>query len=78
MDLSPEGIVAYVTSLIDTMPAAIMQGNVFALTITLIVFFIAVVVINHMTGLIIRFLKKAILFIIVTLSVLAVRHHVLR
>jgi len=68
MELSPEGIVAYVTSLIDTMPAAIMQGDVFALTITLIAFFIAVVVINQLTGLLIRFLKKAILFMIVALA----------
>ena len=68
MELSPEGIIAYVISLIDTMPSAIMQGDVFALTITLIIFFIAVVVINQLTGLLIRFLKKAILFIIVTLA----------
>jgi len=68
MELSPEGIVAYVTSLIDTMPAAIMQGDVFALTITLIAFFIAVVIINQLTGLLIGFLKKAILFLIVTLA----------
>ena len=68
MELSPEGIIAYVISLIDTMPSAIMQGDVFALTITLIVFFIAVVVINQLTGLLIGFLKKAILFIIVTLA----------
>jgi hypothetical protein len=68
MELSPEGIVAYVTSLIDTMPSAIMQGDVFALTITLILFFIAVVIINQLTGLLIRFLKKAILVIIVTLA----------
>ena len=50
------------------MPAAIMQGDVFALTITLIAFFIAVVVINRLTGLLIVVLKKIILFIIVTLA----------
>lgn len=68
MELSPEGIIAYIIGLIDTMPSAIMQGDVFALTITLIIFFIAVVVINQLTGLLIRFLKKAILFIIVSLA----------
>ena len=68
MELSPEGIIGYITGYIDTMPSAIMQGDIFALTITLIVFFIAVVVINQLTGLLIRFLKKAILFIIVTLA----------
>jgi len=68
MELSPEGIIAYITGYIETMPSAIMQGDIFALTITLIVFFIAVVVINQLTGLLIRFLKKAILFIIVTLA----------
>ena len=68
MEISPEGIVSYVTGLIDTMPAAIIQGDVFALTITLIVFFILVVIINQLTGLIIRFLKKVILFLIVALA----------
>lgn len=68
MELSPEGIIAYITGYIETMPSAIMQGDIFALTITLIVFFIAVVVINQLTGLLIRFLKKAILFIIVALA----------
>lgn len=68
MELSPEGIVSYVTSLIDTMPSAIMQGDTFALTITLIAFFILVVIINQLTGLLIRFLKKVILFIIVALA----------
>ncbi|MCK9580828.1 MAG: hypothetical protein M0Q92_10330 [Methanoregula sp.] len=68
MELSPEGIIAYVTGYIEAMPSAIMQGDIFALTITLIAFFIAVVVINRLTGLLIVFLKKAILFIIVTLA----------
>ena len=68
MELSPDGIISYVTGYIDTLPSAIMQGDVFALTITLIAFFIAVVIINQLTGLLVRFLKKAILFIIVTLA----------
>jgi hypothetical protein len=50
------------------MPAEIMRGDVFALTITLIAFFIAVVVINRLTGMLIVVLKKIILFIIVTLA----------
>ena len=68
MELSPQGIVAYITTFIDTLPSEIMEGDVFALTITLIAFFIAVVVINKLTGLLIVFLKKIILFLIVTLA----------
>jgi hypothetical protein len=68
MDLSPEGIIAFATGYIETMPAAIMRGDVFALTITLIAFFIAIVIINRLTGLLIVFLKKVILLIIVVLA----------
>ena len=50
------------------MPAEIVRGDVFALTITLIAFFIMVVIINRLTGLLIIVLKKIILFIIVTLA----------
>lgn len=68
MEFSPQGIIAYASGYIQTMPAEIMQGDVFALTFTLIAFFIAVVIINKLTGLLIVFLKKIILFIIVTLA----------
>lgn len=68
MELSPRGVIAYITTYIDTLPSDIMRGDVFALTITLIAFFIAVVVINKLTGLLITFLKKIILFLIVTLA----------
>lgn len=68
MDLSPGGIIAYVIEYIDTLPAAILRGDVFALTITLIAFFIAVVIINKLTGMLVLFLKKIILFIIVALA----------
>lgn len=68
MELSPQGIIAYIATYIDTLPSDIVRGDVFALTITLIAFFIAVVVINKLTGLLIIFLKKIILFLIVTLA----------
>ena len=68
MILSPEGIVAYVTGYIQSMPAEIMRVDVFALTITLIAFFAAVVIINRLTGLLINVLKKIILFLIVALA----------
>ena len=68
MILSPEGIVAYVTGYIQSMPAEIMRGDVFALTITLIACFAAVVIINRLTGLLINVLKKIILFLIVALA----------
>jgi hypothetical protein len=67
-DIFPVGIVTYATEYIDTLPAAVLQGDVFALTITLIAFFIAVVIINKLTGMLVVFLKKAILFMIVTLA----------
>lgn len=68
MDLSPEGIIAYVTDYVNTLPAALLRGDVFALTITLIAFFVGVVIINKLTGMLVLFLKKVILFIIVTLA----------
>lgn len=68
MDISPVGIVAFVTDYIQSLPAEIARGDVFALTITFIAFFIAVVIINRLTGLLITVLKKIILFLIVTLA----------
>jgi hypothetical protein len=68
MELSLDGSIAFIAGYIKTTPSAIMQGDVFALTITLILFFIAVVVINQLTGLLVRFLKKAIILIIVTFA----------
>jgi hypothetical protein len=68
MELSPEGIIPFATGYIASIPSAILQGDIFALTITLIAFFIAVVIINRLTGLLIIVLKKIILLIIVTLA----------
>jgi hypothetical protein len=68
MELSPEGIVGYIIEYTKSLPSAIMQGDIFALTIGLIAFFIAVVIINQLTALLVRFLKRAILLIIVTLA----------
>ena len=68
MDLTMEGVVAYSAYYIDTMPAAILRGDIFALTITLIAFFAAIVIINKLTGMLIIFLKKVFLFIIVSLA----------
>lgn len=68
MELSTEGIIPFTTGYIASIPSAILQGDVFALTITLIAFFIAVVVINRLTGLLIIVLKKIILLVIVTLA----------
>jgi len=68
MELSPEGVIAYITGYIQSLPSAIARGDVFALTITLIAFFIAVVIINRLTSLLIVVLKKIILFVIVALA----------
>jgi len=68
MDFLPEGIIPYTLGYIQSMPGEIVRGDVFALTITLIAFFIAVIIINQLTGLLIIVLKKIILFIIVTLA----------
>lgn len=68
MELSPEGIAAYLAEYIRSMPSEILRGDIFALTITLIAFFIAVVIINRLTTLLILVLKKIILFVIVALA----------
>ncbi len=68
MELSPEGIVGYIVEYTRALPSAILQGDIFAITIALIAFFIAVIIINQLTSLLIRFLKRAILLIIVSLA----------
>ncbi|NMB80088.1 MAG: hypothetical protein GYA23_13450, partial [Methanomicrobiales archaeon] len=68
MEFSPEGIIGYIVEYTRALPSAILQGDIFAITIALIVFFIAVIIINQLTSLLIRFLKRAILLIIVTLA----------
>lgn len=68
MEMSPEGVVAYTIQYIQSMPAEIARGDIFAVTITLIAFFIAVLIINRLTGLLIVVLKKIILFIIIALA----------
>jgi len=68
MELSPEGIAAYLAEYIRSLPSEILRGDIFALTITLIAFFIAVVIINRLTTLLVLVLKKTILFIIVALA----------
>jgi len=68
MELSPEGIIGYTIEYTRSLPSEIMEGDIFAITIALIAFFIAVIIINQLTSLLIRFLKRAILLIIVSLA----------
>jgi hypothetical protein len=63
-----DGLTGFLSDNLSTLPSRIMAGDVFAVSILLISVYIAVLIINKLTGLIIFLLKKLFLLTIITLA----------
>jgi hypothetical protein len=62
------GLVRHVFEYASILPSRIVTGDVFAVSIVLIVFYLIVLIVNKLTGLIIFLLKKLVLLVIVVLA----------
>jgi hypothetical protein len=66
MIFDPGSLIQYLVTYLVSLPAEVMRGDVFAITISVILFYVAILVIQQLTTLVVYVLKKILLLIIIS------------